>query len=419
VLLGSYIALIRIFTIFNDSLVINLLQKKTIEDISLKGKKIIMRADFNVPLDSNLKVTDELRIKSALPTINYILKRGASLILMSHMGRPKGKVKPELSLKPVYDVLKREIMATIKLASDCVGSEVEKKAKELLIGEVLLLENLRFHEEERKNEPEFAKQLANLADIYVNDAFGTAHRAHASTEGITRFVPVAVAGFLMKKEIDYLGKAVESPERPFYAILGGAKVSDKIGVIERLVNKVDGFIIGGGMAFTFLAAQGKNIGSSKLEADKIEIAKKLIKLVEERNKKFILPVDVVIASSFENNAEKRTVRVEEIPDGWMGLDIGEKTLEMIDQELKMVKTCIWNGPMGVFEFDNFAIGTRKIAELLAESDCITILGGGDTAAAVQKFGLAEKMTHISTGGGASLELLEGKKLPGVEALSDI
>ncbi|MHA2295742.1 MAG: phosphoglycerate kinase [Candidatus Hodarchaeales archaeon] len=396
-----------------------MLQKKTIEDISLKGKKIIMRADFNVPLDSNLKVTDELRIKSALPTINYILKRGASLILMSHMGRPKGKVKPELSLKPVYDVLKREIMATIKLASDCVGSEVEKKAKELLIGEVLLLENLRFHEEERKNEPEFAKQLANLADIYVNDAFGTAHRAHASTEGITRFVPVAVAGFLMKKEIDYLGKAVESPERPFYAILGGAKVSDKIGVIERLVNKVDGFIIGGGMAFTFLAAQGKNIGSSKLEADKIEIAKKLIKLVEERNKKFILPVDVVIASSFENNAEKRTVRVEEIPDGWMGLDIGEKTLEMIDQELKMVKTCIWNGPMGVFEFDNFAIGTRKIAELLAESDCITILGGGDTAAAVQKFGLAEKMTHISTGGGASLELLEGKKLPGVEALSDI
>ncbi|MFW9995400.1 MAG: phosphoglycerate kinase [Candidatus Odinarchaeota archaeon] len=395
-----------------------MLRKKTIEDIQLKGKKVIMRADFNVPLDENLHVTDELRIKSALPTINYILENGAPLILMSHMGRPKGERDLKLSLKPVHDVLKRELKVTVKIAPDCIGPEVEKLAAELQPEEVLLLENLRFHKGETKNDPEFAEKLANLAEIYVNDAFGTAHRAHASTEGITKFLPVAVAGFLMKKEIEYLENTIEKPERPFYAILGGAKVSDKIGVIERLADKVDGFIIGGGMAFTFLAAQGRKIGTSKVETDKLEEAKKLMHLVHEKNKKFLLPVDVVIANAFNNSAEKKLVTVEEIPDGWMGLDIGKETVKIFTRELKTARTCIWNGPMGVFEFDNFSEGTKKIADLLGESDCVSIIGGGDTAAAVEKFGFTGNMTHISTGGGASLELLEGKKLPGVEALND-
>jgi len=378
-----------------------------------------MRADFNVPLDKNLNIMDETRILSALPTIKYILKNSASLILMSHLGRPKGRRIPELSLKPVAKSLERQLKLKVILAPDCTGSETRKLVDEMNTGEVLLLENLRFNPGERKNDKEFSRKLSQLADIYVNDAFGTAHRAHASTAGITKFMDTAVAGFLLEKEINYLENALDSPEKPFFAILGGAKVSDKIGVIERLVDKVDGFIIGGGMAFTFLAAQGKAIGKSKLEIDKIDTAKKLLTLVKDKKKDFYLPVDVVIADSYSNDAKIKEVSVDSIPGAWMGLDIGKKTIELFISALEGVKTCVWNGPMGVFEFDNFARGTREIAKTLAESDCISILGGGDTAAAAYKYDLAEKMTHISTGGGASLELLEGKKLPGVEALDDL
>ncbi|MHA1167924.1 MAG: phosphoglycerate kinase [Candidatus Hodarchaeales archaeon] len=396
-----------------------MLQKKTVKDVSLNGKKVIMRADFNVPLDKNLNIMDETRILSALPTIKYILKNSASLILMSHLGRPKGRRIPELSLKPVAKSLERQLKLKVILAPDCTGSETRKLVDEMNTGEVLLLENLRFNPGERKNDKEFSRKLSQLADIYVNDAFGTAHRAHASTAGITKFMDTAVAGFLLEKEINYLENALDSPEKPFFAILGGAKVSDKIGVIERLVDKVDGFIIGGGMAFTFLAAQGKAIGKSKLEIDKIDTAKKLLTLVKDKKKDFYLPVDVVIADSYSNDAKIKEVSVDSIPGAWMGLDIGKKTIELFISALEGVKTCVWNGPMGVFEFDNFARGTREIAKTLAESDCISILGGGDTAAAAYKYDLAEKMTHISTGGGASLELLEGKKLPGVEALDDL
>ncbi|MEW6203537.1 MAG: phosphoglycerate kinase [bacterium] len=395
------------------------MKKKTIKDVELTNKRVIMRVDFNVPLDENLHITDDLRIRAAVQTIEYILSKNASLILMSHLGRPKGKPNEKYSLKPVYEYLVANLNRPVKMAPDCIGAEVESMAKALKPGEVLLLENLRFHEQEEKNDEAFAQKLASLAEVYVNDAFGAAHRAHASTEAITRFIPVKVAGFLMKKEIDYLENIIEAPERPFLAILGGAKVSDKITVIERLLDRVDRLLIGGGMAFTFLKAMGKEIGASKMEADKVDEATRIMALAVEKGREFLLPVDVIAASEFSETAEHREVSADEIPEGWMGLDIGKDTVEVFRRKILESKTVLWNGPMGVFEMAAFAGGTRAVAEAISESGCTSIIGGGDSAAAVYQMGLQDKFSHISTGGGASLELLEGKKLPGVECLDDI
>jgi len=396
-----------------------MLRKKTEEDITLAGKKIIMRVDFNVPLDADGNVKDDSRIRAALPTINYILEKGAALILMSHLGRPKGEKKPEFSLKPAFDRLKSLVSAPVKMAPDCIGPDAESAAAELKAGEILLLENLRYYKAETNNDPEFSKQLASLAEIYVNDAFGAAHRAHASTEGITKFMATSVAGFLMKKEIDYLENALEDPKRPFIAILGGAKVSDKIPVIERLLDKVDTLLIGGGMCFTFLKAQGMDIAASKLEEDRIEQSAQLLKLAVEKKKNLVLPVDVVAADKFDAAAATQTVDADKIPAGWMGLDIGPKSVELFSKYISECKTVVWNGPMGVFEMEAFAAGTKAVADAIAKNaDCISIVGGGDSASAINNMGLHDKFTHISTGGGASLELLEGKALPGVEALND-
>ena len=392
--------------------------KKTIEDVNVQGKRVLVRVDYNVPLTPEGTVADDKRIVAALPTVKYLLEHGARVILCSHLGRPKGTVKPEFSLKPVVARLK-ELLPGVKIdfASDCIGEEAKDKAMALQDGQILLLENLRFHKEEEKNDPEFAKELASLAEIYVSDAFGTVHRAHASTAGVAAYLP-AVAGFLIGKELSIMGQALEDPQRPFVAILGGAKVADKIGVIKNLLQKCDSLIIGGGMAYTFFAAQGYGIGDSLLDKDSIGLAKDLMAEAESRGVKLLLPVDTVVAKEFAADAEHKTVKVNEIPDGWQGLDIGEESRKLFAGVIESAKTVIWNGPMGVFEFPAFAKGTAAVAEACAKCQGTTIIGGGDSASAVKKLGYADKLTHISTGGGASLEFLEGKVLPGVAALND-
>lgn len=394
------------------------MNKKTVRDIDVAGKKVLVRCDFNVPLDGETgTITDNRRIRAAIPTIQYLIDHNAKVILCSHLGRPKGEVNSKYSLKPVAEELSKLLGKEVKLAKDVIGEDAQKLTSEIKEGEVVLLENVRFHKEEEKNDPEFAKKLASFAEIYVNDAFGTAHRAHASTAGVADYLP-AVSGFLIEKELEFLGSSLEKPVRPFVAILGGAKVSDKIGVIENLIEKVDTLIIGGGMAYTFYKAQGHHIGTSICEEDKLDLATSLLKKAEEKGVKLLLPVDNHVSSEYSNDGEDRFVESTEIPDGFMGLDIGPKTIENFKNAIKNAKTVLWNGPLGVTEFSKFAEGTRAIATALAESDAVTIIGGGDSAAAVEKMGLADKMTHISTGGGASLEFLEGKVLPGIDCLNN-
>jgi phosphoglycerate kinase len=393
------------------------MNKKTVEDFDVNGKRVLVRVDFNVPMDEEGNITDDTRIRATLPTIQYLIKNGAKVILASHLGRPKGKKNPKYSLAPVAGRLSELLGKDVVMAGDCIGEEVEKAVASMKPGDVMLLENVRFYAEEEANDRGFAEKLARLADIYINDAFGTAHRAHASTAGVAEFLP-AGAGFLMKKEIEIMGKALEAPERPFVAILGGAKVSDKIGVIKNLLNKVDYLLIGGGMAFTFLKGLGYNIGRSLLEEDKVELAKDLLKEAEEKGVKVLLPDDVVVAPEVKEGVEYRTVPVSQIPDDMIGVDIGEVTRDKFAKVIKEAKTVVWNGPMGVFEIKDFAKGTLAVAKAMAESGAVTIVGGGDSAAAVEQLGFADAMTHISTGGGASLEFLEGKELPGVAVLND-
>lgn len=393
------------------------MNKKTLSDISIDNKRLLVRVDYNVPMDKNGNITNDTRIRATLPTLEYLLERNAAVIIASHLGRPKGAAVPEFSLAPVAKRLSELIGREVKFAPDCIGPETEAMAKALKPGEILMLENLRFHKEEEKNDPEFSKQLASLAEIAVNDAFGVSHRAHASVEGITKYI-TAVPGFLMEKEIVFLGQAVSNPSRPFAAIIGGAKVSDKIGVIENLLTKVDTLIIGGGMANTFLAAQGFNTGKSLVEADKIDLAKKLINQAKQNGVNLLLPTDVIVAEKFAADADNRPVDVENIPADWMALDIGPKTAQTYAEALAHVKTIVWNGPMGVFEMDAFAKGTERVAKAVADSGATSIVGGGDSIAALEKTGLSSKISHISTGGGASLEFLEGKVLPGIAALAD-
>jgi phosphoglycerate kinase len=396
-----------------------MLNKKSLKDLDFAGKKVLVRCDFNVPMDENSKITDDIRIKSSVPTINYLVEKGAKVILMSHLGRPKGEANKKYTLEPVAERLTELLNKKVIFAQDdfVVSDIVKNQVDAMKEGDVLLLENTRFRKEEEKNEENFAKDLASLGELYVNDAFGTSHRAHASNVGVSTYLPSAV-GFLVEKEISIMGKALESPERPFVAILGGAKVSDKIGVIENLINKVDTIIVGGGMAYTFLKAQGYEIGKSLLEEDKIDLANELLKKAKDNNVKLMLPVDVVAAKEFKNDTEFKAVKIDNIPNDMMGLDIGEESMKLFSNIVKEAKTVVWNGPMGVFEMENFAKGTYAIAKAMAESEAITIVGGGDSASAVEKSGYADKMTHISTGGGASLELLEGKILPGIEAISE-
>ena len=393
------------------------MNKKTVRDIDLKGKKVLVRCDFNVPYNENREITDNRRIVAALPTIKYLLENNAKVILCSHLGRPKGEVKPEFSLDIVAAELSRLLGQEIKLAKDVVGESAKKLTEEMNGGDIVLLENVRFEPGEEKNDPELSKKFASLAEVFVNDAFGTAHRAHSSTTGVADYLP-AVSGFLIEKELNFLGNALENPERPFMAILGGKKVSDKIGVIRALLEKVDVLMIGGAMAYTFFKSMGYNVGNSICELDKLELAKELMEEAKNKGVKMLLPVDTRVGKEFDPNTESKTVRYNEIPDGWEGYDIGEETIALYSEELKNAKTVIWNGPVGLFEFDQFAVGTNSIANALADIDAVKIIGGGDSAAAVEKAGLAEKFTHISTGGGASLEFLEGKKLPGIEALQD-
>ena len=392
--------------------------KVTIEDLTLKGKQVFCRVDFNVPLDNQQQITDDTRIVAALPTIRYILTQGGRLILASHLGRPKGKVNPKYSLAPIAPHLAKLLGQPVAMASDCIGSKVEAEVEALADGEVLLLENLRFHPGEEANDPEFCRQLARLADLYVNDAFGTAHRAHASTEGVARLLQPAAAGYLMEKEIRYLGQALANPAHPFVAVLGGAKVSDKIEVIESLLPKVDTLVIGGGMAYTFLKARGISCGRSLLETDKIELAARLLEEAQTRKVTILLPEDHVVAAEFKAESPFRTCSNADFPADWMALDIGPQTIARYTTALHDAATVVWNGPMGVFEFPAFARGTFAVAEAIASSSALSIIGGGDSVAAVNQSGLEDKMTHISTGGGASLEFLEGKELPGVVALTD-
>ena len=393
------------------------MNKKTVRDIDIKGKKVLVRCDFNVPYDENRKITDNRRIVAALPTIKYLIDNNCKVILCSHLGRPKGEVKPEFSLNIVAEELSKLLGKEVKLAKDVVGEDAKNLAANLKEGEVMLLENVRFEPGEEKNDENLSKEFASLAEIYVNDAFGTAHRAHSSTTGVASYLP-AVSGFLIEKELNFLGTALENPERPFMAILGGKKVSDKIGVIKVLLEKVDVLMIGGAMAYTFFKSMGYEVGNSICELDKLDLAKELMNDAKSKGVKFMLPVDTKVGKEFEPNTESKTVKFTEIPEGWEGFDIGEETIKLYSEELKKAKTVVWNGPLGLFEFDQFAIGTNSIAKILADVDAVKIIGGGDSAAAVEKAGLADKFTHISTGGGASLEFLEGKKLPGIEALQD-
>ena len=394
------------------------MNKKTVRDIDLKGKKVFVRCDFNVPLDENGNITDNRRIVAALPTINYLLEQNCKIILASHLGRPKGEFNPEFSLKPVAKELSKLLGKEVKLAEDVVGPSAKELTANVKEGEIVLLENVRFDAREEKNDESLSKEFASMAEVFVNDAFGTAHRAHSSTAGIAEFLP-AVSGFLIEKELEFLGNTLENPKRPFVAILGGKKVSDKIGVIDSLLEKVDKLIIGGGMAYTFFKSMGYNVGNSICELDKLELAKNLMDKAKQKNVKLVLPIDNIIADEFSPNANAKAIDSDQIPDGWEGLDIGPKTVELFKKELEDAKTIIWNGPVGLSEYEKFANGTRSIAQALAEKeDAITIIGGGDSAAAIEKMGLSDKMTHISTGGGASLEFLEGKKLPGIECLLD-
>jgi len=397
------------------------MKKLSIDNVDLKNKRVLVRVDFNVPLDENLQITDDIRITSSLPTIKKIILEGGKVILMSHLGRPKGKINLKYSLKPAAERLSELLCKEVKLAPDCIGEEVKTLVNKMSSGDVLLLENLRFHEEEEKNDAAFAKKLSELGDVYINDAFGSAHRAHASTEGVTKFIKPCASGYLMQKELDYLGTAIANPQRPFVAILGGAKISGKIEVISNLLSKVDKLLIGGGMAFTFLKAQGKEIGKSLLEEEKIDLAKEVLEKVKNSNVKFLLPVDFIVADEFKNDSPSMIVKADSIPSDKMGLDIGPESIKLFSQELENSKTIVWNGPMGVFEMDNFAKGTFAIAQVLADvtsKNAVTIIGGGDSAAAISKAGLDDKVSHVSTGGGASLEFLEGKVLPGVDALTN-
>ena len=394
------------------------MNKVTIKDIDVNGKKVLLRCDFNVPLDENLNITDKTRIVAALPTIKYLLEHNAKLILCSHLGRPKGEVKKEFSLAPVAKELSKELGIDVKLAEDVTGPSAKELTSNMKEGEVVLLENVRFDPREEKNDESLSKEFASLADIYVNDAFGTCHRAHSSTAGVASFLPSA-CGFLIEKELKALGDALNNPVRPFVAILGGKKVSDKIGVIDSLLEKVDTLLIGGGMAYTFFKAQGYNVGNSVCELDKLDLALSLMEKAKSKGVKMLLPVDNKVGKEFDPNTESKIVKYSEIPDDWEGFDIGPETIKMYTEELKNAKTVLWNGPVGLFEFDQFAIGTNALANCLANlTDCTTIIGGGDSAAAVTKAGLADKMSHISTGGGASLEFIEGKSLPGIECIQD-
>lgn len=401
------------------------MNKKTVKDIDVRGKRVLIRVDFNVPLDAEKNITDDRRIVAALPTIKYLLDNGARVIIMTHLGRPEtdenGMVTPEskekFNLDPVAQRLSDLLGKPITKVDNCIGEEAKTAAMSLKDGDVLLLENVRFYKKETKNDPKFAEELASFGELYVNDAFGTAHRAHASTEGVAKFLP-GVAGFLMQKELDYLGNAVGNPERPFLAILGGAKVADKIPVIDNLLNKVDKLIIGGGMAYTFFKAKGYEIGQSLLDKDGIELAKNAMEKAKAKGVELVLPVQVIVGKEFSNDTETQAVDVDKIPSDWMGMDIGPKTIDKFREVINSSKTIVWNGPMGVFEMPNFAVGTKSIAEAMANADATTIIGGGDSAAAVEQMGFADKMNHVSTGGGASLEFLEGKELPGVVALQD-
>ncbi|MBR3696667.1 MAG: phosphoglycerate kinase [Clostridia bacterium] len=393
------------------------MNKKTIKDIDVKGKKVLVRCDFNVPMDENKIITDNRRIVAALPTIKYLLENDCKVILCSHLGRPKGEVNPKYSLVPVAIELSTLLGKDVKLSKDVVGQDATNLANNLKNGEVMLLENVRFEAGEEKNDEELSKKLANLAELFVNDAFGTAHRAHSSTTGVANYIP-SVSGFLIEKELKFLGGALENPERPFVAILGGAKVSDKIGVIDSLLAKVNTLIIGGGMAYTFFKAMGYEIGNSLCELDKLDLANELMEKAKNNGVKFMLPIDNRIGKEFKADTESKVVKSTEIPADWEGLDIGPETVKLYEEELKKAKTVLWNGPLGAFEMPQFAVGTNEIARILSKVNAITIVGGGDSAAAVEKTGLSEKFTHISTGGGASLEFLEGKKLPGIEALQE-
>ncbi len=394
------------------------MNKKTVKDIDLKGKKVFVRCDFNVPLDEQGNITDNRRIVGALPTIKYLLEQNCKIILSSHLGRPKGEFKKEFSLEPVAKELSKLLGKEVKLAKDVIGESAKQLTQNMKEQEIVLLENVRFDAREEKNDESLSKEFANMAEVFVNDAFGTAHRAHSSTAGVANYLP-AVSGFLIEKELNFLGSALENPKRPFVAILGGKKVSDKIGVIDSLLEKVDTLMIGGGMAYTFFKSMGYNVGDSICEEDKLNLAESLIKKAKDKNVKLVLPVDNVIADEFSPDANSKVIDSDEIPDGWEGLDIGPRTVELFKQELQNAKTIIWNGPVGLSEYEKFANGTRELAKALAGlEDAITIIGGGDSAAAIEKMGLSDKMTHISTGGGASLEFLEGKKLPGIECLQD-
>ena len=393
------------------------MNKKTVKDIDVKGKKVLVRCDFNVPYNEERVITDNRRIVAALPTIKYLLENNCKVILCSHLGRPNGEVKPEFSLDIVAKELSKLLGQEVKLAKDVVGESAQELVSNMKEGEVVLLENVRFEAGEEKNDPELSKKLASFAEIFVNDAFGTAHRAHSSTAGVADYLP-AVSGFLIEKELNFMGDALENPARPFVAILGGKKVSDKIGVIDSLLEKVDTLMIGGGMAYTFFKSMGYNVGNSICELDKLDLAKELMEKAKAKGVKLMLPVDTKVGKEFKPDTESKVVKYTEIPDGWEGFDIGDETIALYSEELKKAKTVIWNGPLGLFEFEQFANGTNSIAKVLADVDAVKIIGGGDSAAAVEKAGLSEKFTHVSTGGGASLEFLEGKKLPGIECLLD-
>lgn len=395
----------------------NYLNKKTIEDINVSDKRVLVRCDFNVPFDDKGNITDPKRILEALKTIKYLISHNAKVILCSHLGRPKGEYNLKYSLTPVANYLSTALVKHVKMAKDVVGEDAKRIVDSLKDGEVALLENVRFHKEETENDPDFAKKLASLADIYVNDAFGTTHRAHASTEGVAKYLP-AVCGYLIQKEITIMGNALENPKRPFVAILGGAKVSDKINVINNLLDKVDTLIIGGGMAYTFLNSLGYSVGTSICESDKVNLAREIMAKAKDKNVKLLIPVDNRVGKDYAPDTESKIVDSDKIPDGWMGLDIGPKTVELFSDALNGAGTIVWNGPMGVSEWDNFAFGTKAIAKIVANSSAITIIGGGDSAAAIEKLGYADKITHVSTGGGASLQFLEGKVLPGIAALND-